>query len=114
MIAWYWSVVAFIGGIVFATVTWEVCDYTNWLSSLLAGLTLVVVFIPCMFYQIFIKHIIFPVPENKWEFLTTSKAFENRKKYHLFKNFYFWYSPNGSFHDKFFFVRVKKSKVKKK
>ena len=109
MIAWYWSVVAFIGGIVFATITWEVSDYSNWLSSILAGIVLAVVFIPCMFYQIFLKHTIFPVPKSKWDFLITHKPFGNGKQYHLFKNIYFWYNPNGSFHNKCYFVRVKKT-----
>ena len=45
MIAWYWSVVAFILGIVFATVSWNAVERDNILSAICAWLAIPFVYV---------------------------------------------------------------------
>ena len=47
MIAWYWSVVAFILGIVFATISWNAVEWDNILSAISANVipTVIVIII---------------------------------------------------------------------
>lgn len=110
MIAWYWLIVAFFVGIAFATFTDELFDYDNLLTSILAGITLAVTFIPVGIYIIFFKlTLIHPVtPECFEEVKKTCK--EKEKHYHLFGNLYAWRDPSAhAIWNKFFLVRVKKT-----
>lgn len=110
MIAWYWLIVAFFVGIVFATFTNEWFDYDNLLTSILAGVTLVVTFIPMSIYAVFFKlTLVHPVTSERFEEVKKTCK-EKEKTYHLFGNLYAWCDPSArAIWSKFFLVRVKKT-----
>lgn len=108
MIAWYWLIVAFCVGIAFATFTDEWFDWNNTLTDILAGITLVIVFIPLWIYSFFFKlTFVYPVSPEKFENAKAMRK-DKEKTYHLFGNLYLWIDPQAKaiFH-KIFLLRVK-------
>ena len=60
MVAWYWLIVAFIGGLVFATVSWNASDWGNIVTETLAWIAIpfvYVVMVAINFSRKFIKPI---------------------------------------------------------
>lgn len=108
MIAWYWLIVAFCVGIAFATFTDEWFDWDNTLTDILAGITLVIVFIPLSIYNFFFKlTLVCPVSIEKFE-QTKATCKDKEKTYHLFSNLYLWIDPQAeTISHKAFLLRVK-------
>ena len=60
MVAWYWLIVAFIGGLVFATLAWNAVEWDNIVTTILAGIAIpfaYVVRFAVIFFRKFIKPI---------------------------------------------------------
>lgn len=105
MVAWYWLIVAFIGGLVFATVSWNAVEWDNVLTAILAGIAIPFVYVgmfPVSFFHLFVK----PISVEKWvEFTSNNPADKYRK---IGKNTYLWHDANTKkLFNKFFLVRVK-------
>ena len=105
MVAWYWLIVAFIGGLVFATVSWNAVEWDNVLTAILAGIAIPFVYIgmfPVSFFRLFVK----PLSVERWiEFISHNPADKYRK---IGKNTYLWHDANAKkLFNKFFLVRVK-------
>ena len=105
MVAWYWIIVAFIGGLVFATVSWNAVEWETALTNILAGIAIPFVYIgmfPVSFFRLFVK----PLSVERWvEFTSKNPADKYRK---IGKNTYFWHDANTKkLFNKFFLVRVK-------
>lgn len=105
MIAWYWLIVAFIGGLVFATVSWNIVEWDNIITAILAGITIPFVYIarfPISFFHCFVK----PISSERWAQCLESLG--NDKYWKIGKNTYLWHDPNAKkMFDKFFLIRVK-------
>lgn len=55
MVIWYWLVIAFCAGVVFATFINEWFDWDNTLTDILADITLVITFVPLWIYNAFLN-----------------------------------------------------------
>lgn len=67
MVAWYWLIVSAMCGIVFAKVCEEIFDWDNFLTETIAFITMVVLFVPLVFYGMFLKLTLHPVSEKRME-----------------------------------------------
>lgn len=107
MVAWYWLIVAFVGGLVFTTISWNAVEWDNVITAILAGIAIPFVWVamfPISFFGWFIK----PLSLEKWaEYLET---LGNGKYWKIGKNTYLLHDPNAKkLFDKFFLIRVKKT-----
>ena len=105
MVAWYWLVAAFLLGNLFAAFA---CDYFEELwSSVIAGIWLVVMFIPYIIYSIFFRNTIKPIEREWFENRVNKWTKEDSKVFHVCGNLYFWIDPKAKkVYNKIFFVRV--------
>lgn len=106
MVAWYWLIVAFVGGLVFATITWNAVEWDNVITAVLAGIAIPFVYVgmfPVSFFRLFVK----PISSEKW---AKRETLGNNKYWKIGKNTYLWHDPNADqlFH-KFFLIRVKRA-----
>ena len=105
MIAWYWSVVAFILGIVFATVSWNAVEWDNILSAICAWLAIPFVYV-AMFPITFWKNVVKPVSSLRWECFQKLNA-EGDRCFHIYKNLYLWHDKTTKhLFAKWFLIRV--------
>ena len=105
MIAWYWSVVAFIGGIVFATISWNAVEWDNILTSICAGIAIPFVYV-AMFPITFWKNVVKPVSPTRWESFQKLNS-EGDRCFHIYKNLYLWHDKTTKhLFAKWFLVRV--------
>lgn len=105
MVAWYWLVIAFLLGSLF---TASACEhFEEFWSSVIAGILLVVMFIPYSIYAIFFRNTINPIRRERFENLVNKWKKENSKVFHVCGNLYFWIDPKAKkVYNKIFFVRV--------
>lgn len=40
MVAWYWLIITFIGGLVFSTIAWNAVEWDNIVTTILAGIAI--------------------------------------------------------------------------
>lgn len=105
MVAWYWLIIIFFGGIVFTTFTDKWFDFEN----LLTNITYVVVFIPLSFYAMFLQLTVVHPPTQAQFDMVKQVYKDNRKIKHLCRNLYLWKDPQASqIWSKIFLVRVRK------
>jgi hypothetical protein len=108
MVAWYWLVVAFVGGLVFATITWNAVEWDNAVGAVLAGIAIPFVWVamfPISFFRSYFK----PISPERWaKYL---KIWNDDDKYwKVGKNTYLWHDPNAKkLFNKFFLIRVKRT-----
>ena len=60
MVAWYWLIVAFIGGLVFSTLAWNAVEWDNIVTTILAGIAIPFAYVARLavnFFRKFIKPI---------------------------------------------------------
>ena len=105
MFAWYWLIVAFVGGLVFATITWNAVEWDNVVSAVLAAIAIPFVYVgmfPASFFHRFVK----PISMNSWDNLVLNNPTD--KYWQIGRNTYLWHDPDAKklFH-KFFLVRIK-------
>ena len=105
MVAWYWLVVAFVGGLVFATITWNAVEWDNVVSAVLAGIAIPFVWVamfPISFFRSYVK----PISPERW-----AKFYQKRdddKYWKIGKNTYLWHDRKAKkMFNKFFLIRVK-------
>ena len=105
MIAWYWLIIAFIGGLVFATISWNAVEWDNILTTILAGMAFPFVYIaafPIVFFRCYFK----PITPEKWE--NYISLFGVDKYRQIGKNVYLWHDVNTKkLYNKWFLIRVK-------
>lgn len=105
MVAWYWLIVAFVSGLVFATVSWNAVEWDNVLTSILAGIAIPFVYVgmfPVSFFCWFVK----PIGVERWIEITSNNPADKYRK--IGKNTYLWHDVNAKkLFNKFFLVRVK-------
>lgn len=108
MVAWYWLIVAFLLGNAFATFTYELFEWDNIWSSIVAFLALVVLYIPMAFYKIFLNNTIHPITRERYERLKAEWLKDSKSKcFNLGKHFIFWIDPKATrLFNKIFFVRI--------
>ena len=105
MIAWYWSVVAFIGGIVFATISWNLVEWDNILSTICAGVALPFVYV-AMFPIVFWKRVIKPVSPQQFERFQ-KRNLDGNRCFTISKNLYLWHDKTTKYlYAKWFLIRV--------
>lgn len=105
MVAWYWLIVAFLLGNLFASFA---CDYfEEFWSSVIAGIWIVVIFIPYSIYSIFFRNTIKPIEKEWFEDRVNKWKKDDSKVFHVCGNLYFWIDPKAKrIYNKIFFVRV--------
>ena len=109
MIRWYWIIVAvFVTNLVTALVN-EQFELDYWWKEIISAIVLVIVFIPTMFYKIFLRLVIFPVSTTRFEDMQKNWVEEDTSKvYHVFRNIYLWIDPDAKkYWNRIFFLRVK-------
>ena len=108
MVVWYWLIVAFLLGNAFATFTYEQFEWDNIWSSIVAFLALIVLYIPMVFYKIFLNNTIHPISRERFEKLKTEWLKDRKSKcFNLGKYFVFWIDPKATrLFNKIFFVRI--------
>lgn len=105
MIAWYWSVVAFIGGIVFATISWNLVEWDNILSAVCAGIAIPFVYV-AMFPITFLRNIVKPVTSQQFERFKKRNIKDDRC-FTIGKNLYLWHDKTTKrLYAKWFLIRV--------
>lgn len=107
MVAWYWLIVSALGGIIFAKLCEEIFDVDNILTEFIAFCALVVAYIPCTIWNIFLKLTIKPVSEEriKKAKITPIKRWGNLCLFVDKKATHVW--------NKIFFVRIEKKPIDK-
>lgn len=107
MVAWYWLIVAAIGGIVFAKVCEEVFDWDNILTEFIAFCALVVTFVPFVVWNNFFRMTINPISEDalKKAKLTPKKRWGNLCLF-IDKTASHWWN-------RLFFARIKEKPIDK-
>jgi hypothetical protein len=105
MVAWYWLIVAFVGGLVFTVATWDALEWNEVVSAVLAGIAIPFIWValfPIKFFRSYVK----PISSKRWaECLET---WENWKYWKIDKNTYLCYDRNTKkLFNKFFLIRVK-------
>lgn len=115
MVAWYWLIAAFLGGGVLVAITECAVEWENLVMEFFCGVGYVVLFIPLMFYNIFIKNVFPPIPLERWDKLSKDEKFLNGLKYkELFKNFYIgWEWHATKLWNKIFFFRISEKAIDK-
>ena len=107
MVAWYWLIVAFVGGLVFATITWNAVEWDNVVSAVLAGIAIPFVWVgmfPVSFFRWYVK----PISVERWSEFTAKNPAD--KYWKISKNTYLWHDPNAKkLFNKFFLIRIKKA-----
>lgn len=105
MVAWYWLIIAFVGGLVFATISWNAVEWDNVFTTILAGITIPFVYVamfPIVFFRCYFK----PITPERWKYYTS--LFDVNKCRQIGKNVYLWHDTNTKkLHNKWFLVRVK-------
>ena len=105
MIAWYWSVVAFIGGIIFATISWNAIEWDNILSSIFAWLAIPFVYV-AKFPIVFLQNAIKPVSPLRFEQFQKLNI-EGNRCFTIGKNFHLWHDKTTKhLYAKWFLIRV--------
>ena len=107
MVAWYWLIIAFVGGLVFATITWNAVEWDNVVSAVLAAIAIPFVYVgmfPVSFFRWFVK----PISTERWaKFVSDNPA---DKYWKIGKNTYLWHDPNAKkLFNKFFLIRIKRA-----
>lgn len=107
MIAWYWLIIAFVGGLVFATITWNAVEWDNVISAVLAGIAIPFVWVamfPISFFRSYVK----PISTERWEKCLASWGSD--KYWKIGKNTYLWHDRKAKkLFNKFFLIRVKRA-----
>ena len=107
MVVWYWLIVAFIGGLVFSTITWNAVEWDNVVSTVLAAIAIPFVYIgmfPVAFFRWFVK----PISTKRWDEFTSE--YPTDKYWKIGKNTYLWHDRNATrLFNKFFLIRVKRT-----
>ena len=106
MVAWYWLIIAFVGGLVFATITWNAVEWDNVVSAVLAGIAIPFVWVamfPVSFFRWYVK----PISTERWE---QCLELWDDKHWKIGKNTYLWHDRKAKkLFNKFFLIRVKKA-----
>lgn len=103
MIAWYWLIVAFILGLVLATIAREATE--NILSTICAGLAIPFVYV-AMFPITFWKNVVHPVSPLRFEQFKKLNI-EGDKCFTIGKNLYLWHDKTTKhLYAKWFLIRV--------
>ena len=103
MIAWYWLIVAFILGLVLATIVREATE--NILSTICAGLAIPFVYV-ALFPITFWKNVVKPVSPTRWECFQKLNS-EGDRCFHIYKNLYLWHDKTTKhLFAKWFLIRV--------
>lgn len=103
MITWYWLIVAFVLGLVLATIAREMTE--NILSTICAGIALPFVYV-AMFPITFWKNVVNPVSSLRWECFQKLNA-EGDRCFHIYKNLYLWHDKTTKhLFAKWFLIRV--------
>lgn len=105
MVAWYWLIIAFVGGLVFATITWNAVEWDNVVSGVLAVIAIPFVYVgmfPVSFFRWFVK----PISVKTWDDFISANPID--KYWKIGKNTYLWHDFDAKkMFNKFFLVRVK-------
>ena len=107
MISWYWMIIAFLLGIVFATVTWHTVEWDNLFSNVCAGLIIPFIYIAA-FPIVFFRRLIHPITLRQWERFQALNH-ENNKCRKVWRNIYLWHdTTTKNLYAKWFLIRVGK------
>lgn len=111
MIAWYWIIVAVLVTHIITVAISEQLELPYWWAEIFSSIVLVIVFIPVMFYRIFLRLTIKPVSQTRFDTMRKDWVENDTSKvYHVFRNIYFWVDPDAKrYWNKIFFLRVEKS-----
>ena len=105
MIAWYWLIVAFIGGLVFAAISWNAVEWDNVLTTILTGMAFPFVYV-VMFPIVFFHYYFNPITPERWENYTA--LFDVNKYRQISKNVYLWHDAHTKkLHNRWLLIRVK-------
>lgn len=105
--AWYWSIIAFVGGLVFATITWNAVDWNNVIATVLAAIAIPFVYVG-MFPVVFFRGLFKPISAETWDNFTSTNS--TNKYWKIGKNIYLWHDPNAKkLFNKFFLIRIKRA-----
>jgi hypothetical protein len=107
MVAWHWLIIAFVGGLVFATITWNAVEWDNVVASVLAGIAIPFVWV-AMFPIAFFRSYVNPISPERWtKYL---KTWDDDKYWKIGKNTYLWHDRKAKkMFNKFFLIRVKET-----
>ena len=109
MIAWYWLIVAFCVGVAFASLTYELFDWINFWTEFVACISLVILFIPIVFYHIFLKNTIHPVEPATFERIIANNDGLS-KNWKITNRLYVCFEPKAKkLWNKIFFILLKKT-----
>ena len=105
MISWYWLIGAFCAGVALSVFCNEYFDGgINVITEILAGIALVLLFVPIVFYHIFLKNTIHPVKPTTFEYFSPSKSWK------IASRLYLCYDRNAEHvWNRVFFVLLKKN-----
>ncbi len=105
MVAWYWLIVTFISGLVFATITWNAIEWNDILATILAGIAIPFVFVamfPITFFRCYFK----PVSRERWKSYIAQVGVDEFRQ--IGKDVYLWHDIHAKrLYNKWFLIRVK-------
>ena len=95
MIAWYWLIVAFCAGIALSVFCNEYFDGgINVITEIISVIALVLLFVPIVFYHIFLKNTIHPVEPVTFERIMKSEK-SRSKSWKIGSRLYLCYERNA-------------------
>lgn len=108
MIHWPWLILAFVIGVVFATVTYEAFDYDTLLLEICCIITYPFVWIAMWFIKP-LQNVVVAIPQDLWEeHLNNPKFMDGLIVRYLFKNIWLCHDTKAKhIQARWFFVRVK-------
>ena len=105
MVAWYWLIITFISGLVFATISWNAVEWDNVLIDIFEGIAFPFVYVaafPIVFFRCYFK----PITPEIWEKYTSSIGVNECRQ--ISKNVYLWHDVHTKkLYNKWFLIRVK-------
>ena len=105
MVAWYWLIITFISGLVFATISWNAVEWDSVLATILAGMAIPFVYV-AMFPIVFFRCYFNPITPERWE--NYASLFGVDKCRQIGKTVYLWHDTKAKkLYDRWFLIRVK-------
>jgi hypothetical protein len=110
MISWYWLIVAFCAGVALSVFCNEYFDGGfSVITEILSGIALVLLFVPIVFYNIFLKNTIHPVEPATFERIVKMEK-SSSKSWKIAGRLYLCFDRSARhIWNKVFFVLLKKN-----
>ena len=105
MVAWYWLIIAFVGGLVFAAISWNAVEWDSVLIDIFEGMAFPFVYV-AMFPIVFSRYYFKPFTPEMWEIYASPFGVDKYRQ--IGKNVYLWHDIHSKkLYDRWFLIRVK-------